>query len=49
MLPQGSRCQRMLPNRFLRWWGIELSHISHESTQGLKLAPFIRASERSYF
>ena len=33
----------MLLNRFLRWWGIELSNISHASTQGLKLAPFIRA------
>lgn len=27
MLPQGSRCQRMLLGKILKWWSIELSNI----------------------
>ena len=27
MLPHGSRCQRMLLGKILKWWSIELSNI----------------------
>ena len=43
MQPQGSRCQGMLPNKILRWWGIGLSNITHKSTQGSRLVAFINA------